>query len=91
MIVFKYQGANCNNSTTLGGVYVDNPKKKDKKLRNLKLEDGTPKAKAKVQAQKPQKSSQLEGITSDRPFYNICFKDIAHVLKYQQNSHQVNI
>ena len=26
MIVFKHQGANCNNSTTLGGVYVDNPK-----------------------------------------------------------------
>ena len=25
MIVFKYQGVNCNNSTTLGGVCVDNP------------------------------------------------------------------
>ena len=26
MTVFKHQGANCNNSTTLGGICIDNPK-----------------------------------------------------------------
>ena len=26
MAVLKYQGANCNNSTTLRGIYIDNPK-----------------------------------------------------------------
>ena len=25
MTVLKYQGANCNNSTTLEGIYIDNP------------------------------------------------------------------
>ena len=26
MTVLKYYGANCNNSTTLGGIYIDNPR-----------------------------------------------------------------
>ena len=29
MTVFKYYDANCNNSTTLGGICIDNPYKND--------------------------------------------------------------
>ena len=43
MTIFKYQGATYNNSTTLGGVWIDNSKKTDQSLyfyilnRKLKL------------------------------------------------------